>query len=76
LLFVSIIIFSIETYKNNLYLQISILTYALSLNYLEAYNSALNFPQFNVLTVLSIIIFMVFLYKEIPLNRDEFVNGL
>ena len=76
LLFVSIIIFSIETYKNNLYLQFSILTYVLSLNYLEAYNSALNFPQFNVLTVLSLIIFMVFLYKEIPLNRDEFVNGL
>ena len=70
-LFISIMIFSIETYKNNLYLQFSILAYALSLNYLEAYNSALNFPQFNILTVLSILFFIYFLFKEISLNKGR-----
>jgi len=59
-LFFSLFIFIIM-YKKNLYLTLSILIFQFSVFYLEPYNTALNIPQVNVLTIISVLLFLVFL---------------
>ncbi len=59
-LFFSLFIFII-IYKKNLYLTLSILIFQFSVFYLEPYNTALNIPQVNVLTIISVLLFLVFL---------------
>lgn len=63
-LFLSLIIFVIE-FKYNLYLLFSTLIYSLSVPYLEPYNSSLNTPQVNVLTIISVIFFFIFATNEL-----------
>ena len=63
-LFLSLIIFVIE-FEYNLYLLFSALIYSLSVPYLEPYNSALNTPQINVLTTISVAFFFIFVTNEI-----------
>ena len=63
-LFISVIILLIETFKKSSYLLFSILTYVLSVGYLEPYNSSLNFSQWNVFSILSVILFITFTIRE------------
>ena len=63
-LFLSLIIFVIE-FEYNLYLLFSALIYSLSVPYLEPYNSALNTPQINVLTTISVAFFFIFVTNEL-----------
>ncbi len=59
-LFFSLFIYT-TMYKKNLYLTLSILIFQFSVIYLEPYNTALNIPQVNVLTIISVLFFLVFL---------------
>lgn len=63
-LFISVLILLIETFKKDLYLLFSILAYVFSIGYLEPYNSSLNFPQWNVFSILSVIFFLIFTLRE------------
>ena len=63
-LFLSLIIF-VKEFEYNLYLLFSALIYSLSVPYLEPYNSSLNTPQINVLTIISVILFFIFVTNEI-----------
>tara|TARA_B100001057_G_scaffold430351_1_gene457048 strand:- start:786 stop:2078 length:1293 start_codon:yes stop_codon:yes gene_type:complete len=62
-LFFSVIIYNIS-FKKNIFLSSSIITYFFSISYLEPYNTAIYLPQFNLLTILSITSFLYFIYIE------------
>ena len=63
-LFISVVILLIETFKKDPYLLFSIFAYVLSIGYLEPYNSSLNFHQWNVFSILSLILFFIFTIRE------------
>lgn len=70
-LFFSLFIYVI-IYKKNLYLTLSILTYQFSVLYLEPYNTALNTPQINILTIISVLFFLVFLIQfSLKKNKEN-----
>ncbi len=69
-LFVSTFIFLVESFEKNMYLIASLFLYLLSVGYIEPYNAALDYPQVNILTYLSLALFTVFIIKEIKLNKE------
>tara|TARA_B100000900_G_scaffold416097_1_gene449067 strand:+ start:13679 stop:14971 length:1293 start_codon:yes stop_codon:yes gene_type:complete len=69
-LFLSLIIFVVE-FKYNPYLLFSVLIYSLSVPYLEPYNSALDTPQLNVLTIISVVFFFIFVRNEFASLKIE-----
>ena len=69
-LFLSLIIFASE-FKSNLYLLFSVITYFLSIPYLEPYNSSFNLPQINILTILSVLIFLIFITNELTFFKSK-----
>jgi hypothetical protein len=70
-LFISVIILLIETFKKDPYLLFSILTYVFSIGYLEPYNNSLDFPQWNVFSILSVILFLIFTIRKTLLSKEE-----
>ena len=69
-LFFSVFIY-IVTYEKNLNLILSILIFQFSVFYLEPYNTALNVPQVNVLTIISVLFFIVFLIQFSSKKQKE-----
>ena len=69
-LFLSLIIFASE-FKSNLYLLFSVITYFLSIPYLEPYNSSFKIPQINILTILSVLIFLIFIINELTFFKSK-----
>ena len=63
-LFISVAILLIETFKKDSYLLLSMLAYVFSIGYLEPYNNSLNFPQWNVLSISSVVFFLIFTVRE------------
>ena len=61
----------IVMYEKNLYLTLSILIFQFSVFYLEPYNTALNVPQVNVLTIISVLFFIVFLIQFSSKKQKE-----
>ena len=70
-IFISIIILLIETFKKDAYLLFAILTYVFSIGYLEPYNSSLDFPQWNAFSILSVILFLIFTIRKTLLSKEE-----
>ncbi len=62
-LFFSMILYIIS-FKKNIILTFAMIAYSFSISYLEPYNTALYFPQLNLLTISSIILFLYFIYDE------------
>ena len=69
-MFISTFILLVESFEKNIYLIASLLLYLLSIGYIEPYNAALDYPQVNLLTYLSLALFTVFIIKEIKLNKE------
>ena len=69
-LFFSLFIY-IVMYEKNLNLILSILIFQFSVFYLEPYNTALNVPQVNVLTIISVLFFIVFLIQFSSKKQKE-----
>ena len=62
-LFFSMILYIIN-FKKNIILTFAMIAYSFSISYLEPYNTALYFPQLNLLTLFSITLFLYFIYGE------------
>ncbi len=62
-LFFSILIFNFM-YKKDVYLVMSLVVFSYSIFYLEPYNSGLNSPQINLLTLISISLFIYFIFRQ------------
>jgi len=62
-LFFSMILYIIS-FKKNIILTFAMIAYSFSISYLEPYNTALYFPQLNLLTLFSITLFLYFIYGE------------
>ena len=73
-LFVSTFILLVEMFKKNVYLIASLFFYHLSIGYIEPYNAELDYPQVNILTYLSLGLFIVFIIKEIRLDKKVLIN--
>ena len=57
-----------------MYLISAILFYILSVGYVEPYNEALNYPQINYLTYLSVFSFFAFIFKQIKSDKESLSN--
>ena len=68
-LFFSVLIFNF-VFKKDIYLTMSLIFFSYSIFYLEPYNSGLNFPQINFLTIVSISLFVYFIFRQTR-NNDK-----
>ena len=68
-LFFSVLIFNF-VFKKDIYLTMSLVFFSYSIFYLEPYNSGLNFPQINFLTIVSISLFVYFIFRQTR-NNDK-----
>ena len=59
-LFFSVLIFNF-VFKKDIYLAMSLIFFSYSIFYLEPYNSSLNSPQINFLTIVSLSLFVYFI---------------
>ncbi len=62
-LFFSMIVYIIS-FRKNIILTFAMITYCFSISYLEPYNTALYFPQLNLLTFSSVTLFLYFIFGE------------
>lgn len=68
-LFFSVLIFNF-VFKKDIYLTMSLVFFSYSIFYLEPYNSGLNFPQINFLTIVSLSLFVYFIFRQTR-NNDK-----
>ena len=68
-LFFSVLIFNF-VFKKDIYLTMSLIFFSYSIFYLEPYNSGLNFPQINFLTIVSLSLFVYFIFRQTR-NNDK-----
>ena len=66
-LFISIYILIIEAFDKNKYLIFSIIFYLISIDYLGPYNEEIKYATINSATYSSVLLFLVFIYKQIRL---------
>ena len=59
------------TFRKDITLIFSLLFYNFSIYYLEPYNTALDSPQINVLTVISFLTFLMFVFKQSTTNFQK-----
>lgn len=67
-LFISIYILIIEAFDKNKYLIFSIIFYLISIDYLGPYNEEIKYATINSATYSSVLLFLVFIYKQIRLK--------
>ena len=68
-LFFSVLIFNF-VFKKDIYLVMSLIFFSYSIFYLEPYNSSLNSPQINFLTIVSLSLFVYFIFRHTR-NNDK-----
>ena len=59
------------TFRKDITLIFSLLLYNFSIYYLEPYNTALDSPQINVLTAISFLTFLMFVFKQFTTNFQK-----
>ena len=59
------------TFRKDITLIFSLLLYNFSIYYLEPYNTALDSPQINVLTAISFLTFLIFVFKQFTTNFQK-----
>jgi len=73
-IFISIYILIIEAFDKNKYLIFSMIFYLISIDYLGPYNEEIRFATFNNTTYFSVLLFSVFIYKQIKLEIEKVNN--
>ena len=58
-------------FEKNTFLILSLLFYQYSVLYLEPYNTALNYPQINLFTFISFILFLIFIFNLLIKNKKK-----